>query len=50
MAKLKQYISEDESLDLSKLNADKLTDIFAKVTNELIMMHEVPMRRLKRDH
>ena len=49
MAKLKQYITEEESLDLSKVNNDKLTDIFSKVTNDLIMMQEVPMRRLKRD-
>lgn len=48
-AKLKQYITEEEGNDLSKLPLEKITEIFAKVTNELILQFEVPLRRQKKE-
>ena len=44
-AKLKQYLTEEEANDLNKVNQDKIVEVFAKVTNELILFHEVPLRR-----
>lgn len=48
-AKLKGYITEEESVDISKLPQDRIIDFFAKTTNDLIMSYEVPARRIKKD-
>ena len=49
-AKLKQYLTEEEANDLSnKVSQERLMEILAKTTNDMILSYEVPARRAKKD-
>jgi len=45
MAKLKTLLTEEEGNDISKISYEKYVEVFAKVTNDLLLQAEVPLRR-----
>jgi hypothetical protein len=49
-AKLKQYLTEEESLDIAnKVPQERLTEILAKTTYDMLMSYEAQARRAKKD-